>query len=52
MTSVVLFDWGDTLPCHDLGMPTVLLATAPPAGLPAETRVIGSLAELCRWFWL
>ena len=38
----------DILPCHDLGMSTVLLATAPPAGLPAGTRVIGSLAELCR----
>ncbi len=38
----------DILPCHALGMPTVLLATAPPAGLPAGSRVIGSLAELCR----
>ena len=38
----------DILPCHALGMPTVLLATAPPAGLPTGTRVIGSLAELCR----
>lgn len=38
----------DILPCHSLGMPTVLLAAPPPAGLPAGVRVIGSLIELCR----
>lgn len=38
----------DILPCHALGMHTVLVAEIPPAGLPAQTRIIGSLVELCR----
>ena len=37
----------DILPCHALGMHTVLLASAVPAGLPKGIRVIGSLTELC-----
>ena len=38
----------DILPCHALGLRTVLLASAPPAGLPAGIRVVASLTELCR----
>ena len=39
----------DILPCHALGMQTVLLAAGPPPiGLPAGIRIIDSLIELCR----
>lgn len=38
----------DILPCHLLGMATVLLATTPPPGLPTGVLVIGNLTELCR----
>jgi putative hydrolase of the HAD superfamily len=37
----------DILPCHGLGMYTVLIAEVPPVGLPATTRIVGNLAELC-----
>lgn len=38
----------DILPCHALGMQTVLLTTAVPTGMPLEIRVIGDLRDLCQ----
>ena len=38
----------DILPCHQLGMETVLLATADPPCMPLEIRVVRTLGELCR----
>ncbi len=37
----------DILPCHFLGMQTVLLSAVSPMGLPDGTRLIGKLIELC-----
>lgn len=36
----------DILPCHALGLQTILLAIAVPPGLPTDIRVIASLEEL------